>query len=47
MHPRRRALALLAALPLAGCGFELRRPPRLSFGSIALVGFAPRSPLAA
>jgi LPS-assembly lipoprotein len=47
VRPRRRALALLAALPLAGCGFELRRPPHLSFGSIALVGFAPRSPLAA
>lgn len=32
---------------LAGCGFELRRPPRLAFSSIALEGFAPRSPLAA
>ncbi len=31
---------------LGGCGFELRRPPRLRFGSIALQGFAPRSPLA-
>jgi LPS-assembly lipoprotein len=39
-------LLALAALPLAGCGFELRRPPRLSFASIALQGFAPRSPLA-
>lgn len=42
---------LLAALPgalvLAGCGFELRRAPSLPFRSIALVGFAPRSPLAA
>jgi LPS-assembly lipoprotein len=45
--PRRRhALTTLAALGLAGCGFELRRPPRVSFGSIALVGFAPRSALA-
>jgi len=31
---------------LAGCGFELRRPAKLSFSSIALTGFAPRSPLA-
>lgn len=31
---------------LAGCGFQLRQPPRLAFSSIALVGFAPRSPLA-
>jgi len=30
----------------AGCGFQLRQTPALSFGSIALVGFAPRSPLA-
>lgn len=44
--PRRRLLATLALLPLAGCGFALRRPPRLAFQSIALVGFAPRSPLA-
>ncbi len=34
------------ALSLAGCGFELRRPPALSFKTIALAGFAPRSPLA-
>ncbi|MDP1912244.1 LPS assembly lipoprotein LptE [Brevundimonas sp.] len=40
------ALATLATLAIGGCGFELRRPPRLSFGSIALEGFAPRSPLA-
>jgi LPS-assembly lipoprotein len=32
--------------PLAGCGFQLRQPPRLGFGSIALVGFAARSSLA-
>lgn len=30
---------------MSGCGFELRRAPRVSFGSIALMGFAPRSAL--
>ncbi|MDO8419909.1 MAG: LPS assembly lipoprotein LptE [Rubrivivax sp.] len=45
--PTRRALlAALAALGLAGCNFTLRQPPRLPFASIALVGFAPGSPLA-
>ena len=48
---RRRLLALAAAgaglALLAGCGFELRRAPQMPFASIALVGFAPRSPLAA
>jgi LPS-assembly lipoprotein len=44
---RRRALAALAAAGLAGCGFQLRRPPELRFRSITLAGFAPRSPLAA
>jgi LPS-assembly lipoprotein len=43
---RRTLLAALAGTLLAGCGFELRRPPTLSFHRIALVGFAPRSPLA-
>lgn len=45
---RRSALALLAAAfgGLAGCGFKPRGAARLSFSSIALVGFAPRSPLA-
>ncbi len=46
---RRRILALMAATTggaAAGCGFQLRQTPALSFGSIALVGFAPRSPLA-
>lgn len=43
---RRRLLAGLPALLLAGCGFQLRRPPELTFQSIALTGFAPRSPLA-
>jgi LPS-assembly lipoprotein len=36
----------LAAVATAGCGFELRAPPRLPFSSVALTGFAPRSPLA-
>ena len=43
---RRALLVALAGTALAGCGFELRRPPRLNFSSIALTGFAPRSPLA-
>ncbi len=47
---RRRALraagAGAVAAGLAGCGFQLRQPPRLAFDAIALVGFAPRSPLA-
>jgi LPS-assembly lipoprotein len=46
---RRRLLgagALLGAAGLAGCGFQLRQPARLSFSSIALQGFAPRSLLA-
>lgn len=43
---RRRAL-LGAASALAGCGFELRRTPEMPFGTLALDGFAPRSPLAA
>ncbi len=46
---RRGALLLAAGLSFAamgGCGFTLRRPPRLAIRTIALVGFAPRSPLA-
>ena len=43
---RRGFLLGTAAAALAGCGFELRRPPPLAFSSIALTGFAPRSPLA-
>lgn len=45
---RRRALLALApaAAVVAGCGFELRRPPELPFSRLALSGFAPRSPLA-
>ena len=45
----RRSLLVAAAAAggaLAGCGFQLRQPARLAFASIALVGFAPRSPLA-
>jgi LPS-assembly lipoprotein len=34
------------ALTASGCGFALRIPPRLSFRSLALTGFEPRSPLA-
>jgi len=46
---RRWCLGLMAlgAVPLlAGCGFQLRQPPRLSFASIALKGFAAGSALA-
>jgi LPS-assembly lipoprotein len=34
------------AAGLAGCGFALRETPRLPFSTIALTGFAARSPLA-
>jgi LPS-assembly lipoprotein len=44
---RREVFVSLAALGLVGCGFELRQPAKLSFGSIVLIGFEPRSPLAA
>lgn len=44
--PRRHLLVAVAGSLLAGCGFQLRQPPRLAFSSIALLGFAPRSPLA-
>ena len=40
------AASVAAGSALAGCGFELRRPARLTFASIALTGFAARSPLA-
>jgi LPS-assembly lipoprotein len=45
---RRRALLVLApaAAVVAGCGFQLRRPPELPFSRLALSGFAPHSPLA-
>ncbi len=38
-------LAGLASGALGGCNFALRQPPRVSFSSIALAGFAPRSSL--
>ena len=46
---RRRALLACAggAWLLTGCGFKLRELPTLTFRRIALVGFPPRSPLAA
>ena len=44
---KRRSWLVLAASALAGCGFQLRQPPKMAFKRIALVGFAPRSPLAA
>jgi LPS-assembly lipoprotein len=40
-----RRLLLGAAVTLAGCGFELKRPPELNFRTIQLAGFAPRSQL--
>jgi len=42
----RRRFLLAAAVALAGCGFELKRPPALNFSKIQLSGFATRSPLA-
>jgi LPS-assembly lipoprotein len=44
---RRLVVALAAAAAAGGCGFGLRQPARVSFGSIALTGFARRSPLEA
>jgi LPS-assembly lipoprotein len=44
---RRLALGALGTAALTGCGFELRRAPELRFRTIALAGFAPKSPLAA
>ncbi|MEO5845523.1 MAG: LPS assembly lipoprotein LptE [Caldimonas sp.] len=44
---RRRLFLVGAAVPLAGCGFTLKRPPELAFKTIRLAGFAPRSLLAA
>ncbi|MEO6895993.1 MAG: LPS assembly lipoprotein LptE [Caldimonas sp.] len=43
----RRRFLLGAAVTLAGCGFELKRPPELPFRTIQLAGFAPRSQLVA
>ncbi len=42
----RRSVLALGLAPMAGCGFELRRAPELHFRTLALAGFAPRSPLA-
>ncbi|MBI5257112.1 MAG: hypothetical protein HY855_11475 [Burkholderiales bacterium] len=42
---QRRALLTLLPLAAAGCGFELRRAPTLPFSTLALQGFAARSPL--
>jgi len=44
---QRRRWLLFAAAALAGCGFELRQSPKLPFRSLALVGFAQASPIAA
>jgi len=44
---RRAALITAVAAALSGCGFELRQSQPLPMRSIALVGFAPTSPLAA
>jgi len=46
MQRRPLLLSLVAVALLGGCGFELRRPPELHFKSMALTGFAPRSPMA-
>jgi LPS-assembly lipoprotein len=43
----RRRVALVTLAALAGCGFELRRTAPLPFRSLALLGFAPDSPLRA
>jgi len=43
---RRLALAIPAAIALAGCGFELRRAPEMRFQRVQLSGFGPKSPLA-
>ena len=37
---------MLGSALLAACGFQLRGTAELPFSRIALVGFAPRSPLA-
>ncbi|MBC8058347.1 MAG: hypothetical protein H7Y61_17370 [Rhizobiales bacterium] len=42
----RRLVIAAALLPLAGCGFALRRAPELKFRTIQLANFRPRSPLA-
>jgi LPS-assembly lipoprotein len=47
MRARRRLVLAYAAAALAGCGFQLQRPPELRFKTIQLTGFPARSPLAA
>ena len=42
---RRHLMIAAAALPLAGCGFELRRAAELRFRTITLEGFSRQSPL--
>lgn len=45
---RRRQLLVLASASVAtGCGFKLRQAPALPFRTLALVGFALNSPVAA
>lgn len=39
------AMASLAAVPLAGCGFQLRGAQELKFRTVQLTGFKPYSPL--
>ena len=40
-------MASAASGLLTGCGFQLRRPPQMAFSTLALQGFAARSPLEA
>lgn len=47
LHTLARTPLLAAPLLAAGCGFELKRPAPVRFGSLAMTGFAPRSPMAA
>lgn len=44
---RRRALLALSSLPLAGCGFALKRPPQLAAQRVLLTGFVPLSTMGA
>ena len=46
MTARREVLVAITVVALAGCGFELKRPPELRFKTIRLAGFPARSPLA-
>lgn len=43
---RRRLLAAGALTLVAGCGFELRKPPQMHFRTVMLQGFDSRSPMA-